>query len=153
MIYDFYPLIAGIVGNFLAQIFKPFYKYYKTGEFDMYEAIAAGGFPSSHSSAIAAVTFSIGFKEGFDSSLFALSFSMMAIIAYDAMNVRFYAGKHIELTRQLIADIKELSHINLDDPIYFTKLKNILGHEKIEVVAGLALGIICATVFKIGLGI
>ena len=62
------------------------------------------------------------------------------------MNVRYYAGQNIQITQQLIKDISELSQIKLDDPIYFTKMKDVLGHKGFEVLGGIILGLIVAGV-------
>ncbi|WP_423363184.1 divergent PAP2 family protein [Mycoplasma sp. P36-A1] len=145
MLYTFYPLIASLLSNVIAQLLKPVTKYVKTKTWDPYQILAAGGFPSSHASTMSAMTLSLGFKDGFDSSVFFLALALTGIIMYDAMNVRLYAGKHIALTQKLINDLKNLQTLKLDDPIYLTKLKEILGHERIEVFGGFILGIIVST--------
>ena len=137
-----YPLIAALLSNVIAQIIKPFTKYRKTKEFDLYEVLSSGGFPSSHTSTMSGMALAFGLRDGFDSSSFTISFILMLIIAYDAMNVRLYAGKHIALTNQLIDDLKEIKTLRFDDPIYFTKMKKILGHERFEVLGGFFLGLI-----------
>lgn len=149
MLYTFYPLIAALLSNILAQLFKPVSKYLKTGKWDFYQILAAGGFPSSHTSTMAGLTVSLGFKDGFDSSTFFIALILTGIIMYDAMNVRLYAGKHIALTQKLINDLKDLQTLKLDDPIYLTRLKDILGHERIEVFGGLVLGAFVALVLNI----
>ena len=146
MIYDFYPLIGAISANILAQLIKPITYYFKTKEVDLFQIFAAGGFPSSHTSTMSALALAIGIKDGFDSSTFMISFILLLIISYDATNVRLYAGKHIELTQRLVMDLKELTKIKLDDPIYFKKMKKVLGHERIEVFGGFLLGIIVSLV-------
>ena len=142
----FYPLIAAFVACVAAQLIKPFSKYTKTKKFDIYQVLAAGGFPSSHTSTMIALALSFGLRDGFDSAPFAISLVLAFIISYDATNVRLYAGKHIALTHQLIDDLKELQSLRLDDPIYFTKMKKILGHERFEVAGGFVLGIIVSAV-------
>ena len=61
-------------------------------------------FPSSHSSTVTALSISIGLSEGFDSALFAITCVFSFIVVYDAANVRYYAGKNIQLTKQLISE-------------------------------------------------
>jgi len=146
MLYTFYPLIAFVLSNVIAQLLKPFFKFFRVREWDIYQLLAAGGFPSSHTSAMSGLTLSLGLKEGFDSPVFFLAVAMTFIIMYDAANVRFYAGKHIEVTQALIDDLKELQTLKLDDPIYLTKLKKVLGHERLEVFGGFVLGLIVSIV-------
>ncbi|MEG0365069.1 MAG: divergent PAP2 family protein, partial [Erysipelotrichales bacterium] len=68
MFYDYYPLIAALLANVIAQFLKPFALYLKTKSFDKYQFLAAGGFPSSHTSTVTSLALAIGLKEGFDSS-------------------------------------------------------------------------------------
>lgn len=152
MLYDYYPLIAALIGHFSAQIIKPFSKYHRTKKFDFLEIFAAGGFPSSHTSTMTALALSLGIKDGFSSSTFFIAFIVMLIIGYDAMNVRLYTGKNIAITRQLIDDLRKIKDIQFDDPIYFTKMKQILGHERFEVFGGFILGIIVSITIYILLG-
>lgn len=142
MVNDFYPLIAAFTAALLAQLIKPFYYLVRNKRFDIYQVMASGGFPSSHTALTSALALSFGLKIGFDSSAFMISFVYMAIVAYDAMNVRLYAGKHIQLTKQLVEDIKNLDIVKMSSPIYLTKMKEILGHERFEVFGGLILGVI-----------
>jgi acid phosphatase family membrane protein YuiD len=148
----YYPLIAALSSAVLAQLIKPFFKYQTTKKFDPYEVLAAGGFPSSHTSTMSALSLSFGLRDGFDSSAFAIALVLTLIISYDAMNVRLYSGKHIALTKKLIDDLKELQTLSLDDPIYLTKMKEILGHERFEVAGGFILGLIVSTIFFLVFG-
>jgi acid phosphatase family membrane protein YuiD len=66
------------------------------------------------------------------------------IVLYDAANVRYYAGRNIQLTQQLVKDIQTLSTIKLDDPIYLMKIKEVLGHQWFEVIGGVVLGLTVA---------
>ena len=148
----FYPLLAALIACILAQLIKPFAKFRKSKKLDIYEILAGGGFPSSHTSTMSALTLSFALRDGLDSAAFMISFVLTIIISYDATNVRLYAGKHIAITHQLIDDLKELQSIRLDDPIYFTKMKEILGHERFEVAGGFGLGIIVSIALFFFLG-
>ncbi|MDR1781689.1 MAG: divergent PAP2 family protein [Bacilli bacterium] len=143
---DFLPLIAAIIANVIAQLMKPFTKYFKTKKFDLLEVLSSGGFPSSHTSTVSALTFSFAFRDGINSNAFMISFILMLIVSYDAMNVRLYTGRNISVTNQLINDLRDLLGLRLDDPIYFTKLKKIIGHERVEVFGGFVLGILVSLI-------
>lgn len=84
----------------------------------------------------------IGMQEGFNSALFAVTATFAFIVMYDACHVRYYSGKNIELTQQLIKDLKEVSEIQFDQPIYKEQLKTILGHKFGEVAGGFIVGIV-----------
>lgn len=103
-----YPLLAALLANVFAQVLKPVVLYLRTQKLDVHQCIACGGFPSSHSSTVTALTVAIGMSEGFDSTLFAITCVFSFIVIYDATNVRYYAGKNIQLTKQLISDLETL---------------------------------------------
>lgn len=137
-----FPLIAALLANVAAQGLKPIFLYIRTKKFDIHQTIACGGFPSSHTSTVVALSTAVAISEGIDSSLFAVTAVFSFIVIYDAVNVRYYAGKNIQLTKQLITDLEEMSKLNFSDPIYFEKIKDVLGHRLIEVIGGFVLGLI-----------
>lgn len=136
-----YPLVTALLSNILAQVLKTVVYYYRTGKWDFHWVIASGGFPSSHSSTVTALSLSIGIQEGFDSAIFAVTTIFSFIVMYDACHVRYYSGKNIELTQQLVKDLREMTGLHFDDPIYQEKLKNVLGHKFVEVIGGFVVGI------------
>ena len=136
-----YPLVTALLSNILAQVLKTVVYYYRTGKWDFHWGIASGGFPSSHSSTVTALSLSIGIQEGFDSAIFAVTTIFSFIVMYDACHVRYYSGKNIELTQQLVKDLREMTGLHFDDPIYQEKLKNVLGHKFVEVIGGFVVGL------------
>lgn len=136
-----YPLVTALLSNILAQVLKTVVNYYRTGKWDFHWVIASGGFPSSHSSTVTALSLSIGIQEGFDSAIFAVTTIFSFIVMYDACHVRYYSGKNIELTQQLVKDLREMTGLHFDDPIYQEKLKNVLGHKFVEVIGGFVVGL------------
>ena len=136
-----YPLVTALLSNILAQVLKTVVYYYRTGKWDFHWVIACGGFPSSHSSTVTALSLSIGIQEGFDSAIFAVTTIFSFIVMYDACHVRYYSGKNIELTQQLVKDLREMTGLHFDDPIYQEKLKNVLGHKFVEVIGGFVVGL------------
>lgn len=136
-----YPLVTALLSNILAQVLKMVVYYYRTGKWDFHWVIASGGFPSSHSSTVTALSLSIGIQEGFDSAIFAVTTIFSFIVMYDACHVRYYSGKNIELTQQLVKDLREMTGLHFNDPIYQEKLKNVLGHKFVEVIGGFVVGL------------
>ena len=136
-----YPLVTALLSNILAQVLKTVVYYYRTGKWDFHWVIASGGFPSSHSSTVTALSLSIGIQEGFDSAIFAVTTIFSFIVMYDACHVRYYSGKNIELTQQLVKDLREMTGLHFDDPIYQEKLKNVLGHKFVKVIGGFVVGL------------
>jgi len=95
----------------------------------------AGGMPSSHSSAVSALATAIAIREGVSSSIFVLSLVFAAITMYDAAGVRRAASIQARILNQMIEELFQ------GHPISETKLRELLGHTPIEVVAGLLLGV------------
>ena len=135
-----YPLLAALFANVLAQVLKPVVLYLRTQKVDIHQCIACGGFPSSHSSTVTALTMAIGLSKGFDSTYFAITCVFSFIVIYDAANVRYYAGRNIQLTKQLISDLEGMKGLKLNDPIYHEKIKSVLGHKFVEIIGGMILG-------------
>jgi hypothetical protein len=137
-----FPLVSALLANLVAQWLKLFIYYYRTGKWDMHWVLMSGGFPSSHSATVTALTLCVGMEEGLNSTIFAVTLIFALIVMYDACHVRYYSGKNIELTQQLIKDLKDMTGLTFSDPIYQEKLKTILGHKVVEVVGGVVVGLI-----------
>jgi len=128
------PIIAWFVAQSLKLVFSP-KKLPKNGGY----IFASGGMPSAHSSFISALTVAIGFKEGFFSTLFALSLCVMGIVIYDAIHVRLEAGKHAQVLN-IIDDSRSKS---------FLPLREHLGHTFYEALAGTVLGLALGTLLSL----
>jgi hypothetical protein len=63
--------------------------------------------------------------------------------------VRYYAGQNIKITQQLIRDVQLLTQVQLNDPIYLVKVKEVLGHKWTEVFGGILVGLIMAGIVYI----
>lgn len=141
----FYPIIAALVANFIAQSFKPLFHYLKTGVWKWSFIFESGGFPSSHTAGVVALTFAMGYKSNFESDAFFISTVFSLLVIYDAANVRYYAGQNIRITKALIEDLELLTQTKLSNPVYKEKIKDVLGHKWVEVFGGFVLGFIIAS--------
>lgn len=130
-----FPLWTAIISFFVAQLIKITREFIKTKKINIYLMISSGGMPSSHSSFVTAMTTAVGFREGFNSSVFAIAAVTSIVVMYDAAGVRRAAGKQAEVINKLVENIENQGVI-LDK-----KLKELLGHSPIEVFAGAVLGI------------
>lgn len=139
-----YIIVVSFLAMSLAQLLKPFMYYAVNKEFNWRILFDSGGLPSSHSSAVTSLALTVGLLDNFSSTTFAVTFVYSMLIMYDAANVRYYSGKNIELTKQLISDLTHSSDfiIKLTHPIYNEKIKEILGHSWFEVFSGAILGLI-----------
>jgi acid phosphatase family membrane protein YuiD len=123
---------AWIIGQFL----KFPLEYLLNKRWDWGIIFGSGGLPSSHSALVTAVALSIGFQEGFGTSLFALAVSIALVVIYDAAGVRRQAGIHAARINELMKNFFESRQFPDED------LKEMLGHTPFEVIAGVLLGIL-----------
>ncbi len=94
--------------------------------------IETGGMPSSHSALVTGTSACIGWTSGFDDPLFALAAMIAFIVMYDASGIRRSAGYIAERVNSLPESIWENS--------YEKKLKESLGHSRLEVLVGSLFG-------------
>ena len=138
------PFVSAMTAAVIAQAVKPFFYYMRHKEWHWKLMGASGGFPSSHTALVSALSVSVGLVEQFRSSIFAVTLALAAIVIYDAANVRYYSGQNAKVTQQLIRDLKEKYPDLFTDPVYETKLKQVLGHKWREVIGGILLGVAVA---------
>ena len=82
----------------------------------------------------------IGFREGFSSSIFALAFCFSGVVMYDAAGVRRSTGKNAAVINQLM-DMLSGNGYTFDEK----RLKELVGHTPIQVLAGALLGTLIGT--------
>ncbi len=128
-----FTFIAVSISWFLAQAIKVIlYRYYEK-KWNFWHFFEAGGMPSAHSASVTALTLGIALTQGWDSPLFTISLVFALIVMYDATGVRRAAGKQAEILNKIVDDIYSTGKVRIE------KLKEILGHDPIEVFAGATL--------------
>ena len=130
------PVIAVLASWFLAQFLKVVTNLIKEKKLDFKWFISIGGFPSSHSAAVAALATSLGLKYGFSSGFFAIALALAGLIILDARVIRQAAGKQAEILNQIVEDLYKKRGLK------FERLREFLGHTSLEVFVGIVLGII-----------
>ena len=102
----------------------------------------AGGMPSSHTALVVSLTTIIGRLQGVQSPLFAVCLIFSTVVMYDATGVRRAAGQQAMILNRLLDDLF-IAHRGIPQE----RLRELLGHTPIEVIAGAVLGVV------IGLGL
>ena len=128
-----FTFIAVFISWFLAQSIKVVIYWIQDKKFNLFHFGEAGGMPSAHSASVTALTLAIALTQSFGSPLFTVSLVFALIVMYDATGVRRAAGKQAEILNKIVDDIYSNGKIKIE------KLKEILGHDLIEVVAGASL--------------
>lgn len=125
------------------QAFKLLLYYITEKRWDMRRFFGAGGMPSTHSALSMSVAVSIGYKEGWSSSLFALSFILSIIVMTDAAGVRRATGEQAKVLNRIILEFFEEMKIKDE------RLKELIGHTPFEVIVGAVVGFFIATAMSL----
>ena len=131
---------AAVLAWAIAQAIKVVLTLVINRRFDSSRVLGSGGMPSSHSAMVCAMVTAIGLHEGVGSSIFALAVCFAGVVMYDAAGVRRSTGKNAAVINRLIEDLAK-------DGFTFSeeRLKELVGHTPIQVLAGALLGILVGT--------
>lgn len=136
-------LFPALTAWFAAQLTKTVLQFIRTRRWGWGWFLTAGGMPSSHSSMVMSVTVTAGLTLGFDSILFGVVLALALIVMYDAAGVRRESGNQAKAINSLVEQF--FSGHELD----FDRLKELIGHEPVEVLAGALLGTVIAALFSL----
>ncbi|SIS49450.1 divergent PAP2 family protein [Salimicrobium flavidum] len=140
------PMNRGIITALssigLAQAAKIWTYYRQTGEWDIKQIATTGGMPSSHSAGVASLASYIAANKGSRHTETALAVVFGVIVMYDAQGIRRHTGEIAKLVNELE---DSFSKISADFPsLEFVErekeLKELLGHQPLEVLGGAILG-------------
>jgi len=135
-ILDNRVLLVALVACFIAQALKLVIEVVKNQKLNVRVLVTTGGMPSAHSALVTALAAGIGQTVGWASPEFALATVFAIIVMYDAAGVRQAAGKQARILNQMITELFDEKHEFSQD-----RLKELLGHTPVQVIAGSALGI------------
>ena len=131
-----FTLITMVASWFLAQFIKIIIYRFQEGKWNLYHFFEAGGMPSAHSASVTALTLGVGLTIGWQSPLFTACLVFASIVMYDATGVRRAAGKQAEILNKVVDDIYSTGKVKVG------KLKELLGHDPVEVIAGASLAVV-----------
>ena len=93
-----------------------------------------GGMPSGHSATVSSLATIIGLMRGFDTPEFAIAGILAVVVCHDATGVRQETGKQAIMLNEIIRILET-------DELPEVKLKELVGHTPLQVLAGILLGI------------
>lgn len=131
---------SAFTGWTLAQSAKMLAGLIQTRRLDLRYLVSTGGMPSAHSAMTCGLAASLGLTEGFDSTAAILAFSFAGITMFDAAGVRRAAGQQARILNQMLDDFFVEHHFSEK------RLKELLGHTRLEVFVGLIIGVLCAII-------
>ncbi len=123
---------------FLAQFIKGIFYFLKEKRINFRRFVGAGGMPSSHSALVASLATSVGLQMGWDQAITAVTLIFAVIVMYDAAGVRHAASRQAMTLNKMIDELFEEGEFHQE------RLKELLGHTPVEVIAGAALGVVMA---------
>lgn len=135
-------LLTGMLAATLAQILKFSLHLIFEKKVDFKLFTTTGGMPSSHTAGVVALSTSVGIVAGFSSISFAIAAGYAFVVMQDAAGLRRASGKMATCLNKIMDDFykHEVQAVG-------GKLKELLGHTPVEVLAGAAFGIIFAYYF------
>lgn len=129
-------ILSGFLATITAQIIKFCVFTIRTHKIDFKILSTTGGMPSSHSAGVIALSTTVGILTGFDSLMFAIALCYALVVMYDATGIRRAAGKTAACLNKMMDDF-----YHNDLHAVGGKLKELLGHTPLEVIAGALYGI------------
>lgn len=115
---------------------------------DMTRFMGPGGMPSSHSTIVTSLATCVGIHDGFDSTGFVICCALAFVVMYDASGIRRAAGQQARVINMII------DMLDTRDPIERQqRLKELLGHTPLEVIAGAILGVVFAVLTNVIVGL
>ena len=131
-------VIVTFFGWFTAQVIKVIIGVVVEKRFNFKWFVGTGGMPSSHSAGVAALTTAVGIQEGVGSAIFVVALMFAVVVIFDAQGVRRSTGKQAEILNKILDDIYWKKKIQED------RLKELIGHTPVQVIAGIAVGLAVA---------
>jgi acid phosphatase family membrane protein YuiD len=115
------------------------------GRVDFRYLYASGGMPSVHSAVVSSLAVTALLVDGFGSHLFGFTVIFAAVVMYDSFGVRRSTGEQA-VALNMLFDNLERNKFKMDTKP--PKIREILGHQPREVVAGAITGTALAGVFN-----
>lgn len=137
-------LMSGITGWLTAQILKMIIHSIVNHTLDWERLIGDGGMPSGHSATVTAMATTCLLTYGVGSFEFAISMMLAVIVMHDASGVRLETGKQAKVLNELLVLFENMSDNRI--PVQ-TKLKEFVGHTKLQVAGGFLLGILISIAY------
>ena len=109
---------------------------------DLWRLVSMGGMPSSHSALVSALATGVGVADGVRSSSFALAVVFASVVMYDAAGIRQAVSAQARILNRLLDEY--FKHQRLDE----VRLRELLGHTRVEVFVGALLGIVTALFWR-----
>jgi uncharacterized protein len=140
--FENHILLVSFVAWLIAQTLKVLIHLLLERRLDLWRLVSMGGMPSSHSALVSALATAIGIEDGVRSSIFALAVIFASVVMYDAAGIRQAVSAQARILNRLLDEY--FKHQRLDE----VRLRELLGHTRVEVFVGASLGIGVALIWR-----
>jgi acid phosphatase family membrane protein YuiD len=128
-------LLAALLAWALAQVSKMLIEMVTQRRLNLRRLVSAGGMPSAHSALVVGLTTAVGRLTGLTSVSFAISLVLAGVVMYDAAGVRRAVSIQARMLNQMLEEAFK------GHPIGEQRLRELIGHTPVQVLAGGLLGI------------
>jgi len=135
-------IVAPALAWVAAQVLKTAIDGLRNRRFNAHLLVGTGGMPSAHSALVTALATSAAFSQGVGSAVFAVTSALAIIVMYDAAGVRQAVDRQSEILVHL------LTHVPRTHDAFDRFLEGLVGHTRVQVVAGALLGLAVATLCR-----
>jgi acid phosphatase family membrane protein YuiD len=130
-------LLTSLSSWFFAQISKVFINAWIQKKIVWERLVGDGGMPSGHSATVTSLAVITALEYGTGSFQFAFSAVLAIVVCHDAMGVRQETGKQAVIINEIV----KLFGILSEEALPEVKLKELVGHTPMQVIAGALLGL------------
>ena len=131
-------LLSWLLACCIAQGIKIILGVIRLRRFDFHWLFGTGGMPSTHAAGVTALSMTVGFQTGFTSPLFAIAVAFTVVTLFDAQGVRRWSGRQAQVLNKMMEEMYFKRRIQEQ------RLKELLGHTPLEVLAGVGVGLVTA---------
>ncbi len=122
-----------------AQLIKLIGGFFRSKEWDWGFFVRSGGMPSAHTALVSSLATTVGFLDGFNSTLFGASTVMALIVMYDAAGVRRAVGIQAGILNRILRELRDKRPKDVENDV-----RELLGHTPIQVFYGALVGVVVA---------
>ena len=130
-------LLTAISSWFAAQVLKVIINAVVNKKLSIERLVGDGGMPSGHSATVTSLAVITALEYGTGSFQFAISAVLALVVCHDAMGVRQETGKQAVIINEIV----KLFGILSEEALPEVKLKELVGHTPMQVIAGALLGL------------
>lgn len=127
-------IVSAATAWIAAQVLKTLIDGLRHRRFNPRLLVGPGGMPSAHSSLVCGLATATALDHGVNSPLFAITAVLAGIVMYDAAGVRQAVDRQSEILTHI------LTHVPRTQDDFDRFLESLVGHTRLQVVAGALLG-------------